>query len=300
MTNAMLSQVIQIVIMVVAFIPALVLHEVAHGYAAYKLGDPTAKNAGRLSLNPLRHVDPFGTVILPGCLIAMSVLGGGGGMLFGYAKPVPYNPRYFKDIRTGELIVGLVGPATNLALSLVGAAIAWGGIYLYQTPALPAALGLSLIHIYTAVDVDDAVGERAYEMSIVTDEHDGSLEAAQRLLADVDARNVQVVGGLVEAQQRRGSDEHLGERQTRLLATGKHAHLLVDVISLDEEGAEQRSGPVSYTHLDVYKRQLSAWAGEDVEHPTTSIPMSTQRAQAMTRHANRVFVRRFIRRHILL
>ena len=65
MTNAMLSQVIQIVIMVVAFIPALVLHEVAHGYAAYKLGDPTAKNAGRLSLNPLRHVDPFGTVILP-------------------------------------------------------------------------------------------------------------------------------------------------------------------------------------------------------------------------------------------
>ena len=66
MTNAMLSQVIQIVIMVVAFIPALVLHEVAHGYAAYKLGDPTAKNAGRLSLNPLRHVDPFGTVILPG------------------------------------------------------------------------------------------------------------------------------------------------------------------------------------------------------------------------------------------
>lgn len=111
MTNAMLSQVIQIVIMVVAFIPALVLHEVAHGYAAYKLGDPTAKNAGRLSLNPLRHVDPFGTVILPGCLIAMSVLGGGGGMLFGYAKPVPYNPRYFKDIRKGELIVGLVGPA---------------------------------------------------------------------------------------------------------------------------------------------------------------------------------------------
>ena len=145
MTNAMLSQVIQIVIMVVAFIPALVLHEVAHGYAAYKLGDPTAKNAGRLSLNPLRHVDPFGTVILPGCLIAMSVLGGGGGMLFGYAKPVPYNPRYFKDIRKGELIVGLVGPATNLALSLVGAAIAWGGIYLYaRSSSGPRVLHLVL------------------------------------------------------------------------------------------------------------------------------------------------------------
>ena len=99
----------------------------------------------------------------------------------------------------------------------------------------------SVVGHHTAVDVDDAVGERAYEMPIVTDEHDGSLEAAQRLLEDVDARNVQVVGGLVEAQQRRGGDEHLGERQTRLLATGKHAHLLVDVISLEEEGAEQRS-----------------------------------------------------------
>ena len=72
MSNAMLTQVIEVVIMVAAFIPALVLHEVAHGYAAYKLGDPTAKNAGRLSLNPLKHIDPFGTVILPACLIAMS------------------------------------------------------------------------------------------------------------------------------------------------------------------------------------------------------------------------------------
>ena len=71
MSNAMLTQVIEVVIMVAAFIPALVLHEVAHGYAAYKLGDPTAKNAGRLSLNPLKHIDPFGTVILPACLIAM-------------------------------------------------------------------------------------------------------------------------------------------------------------------------------------------------------------------------------------
>lgn len=142
MSNAMLTQVIEVVIMVAAFIPALVLHEVAHGYAAYKLGDPTAKNAGRLSLNPLKHIDPFGTVILPACLIAMSVLGGGGsGMLFGYAKPVPYNPRYFKNIRKGELIVGLVGPATNLMLSLVGAAIAWGGIHLYQMPTIPAAVG---------------------------------------------------------------------------------------------------------------------------------------------------------------
>lgn len=132
MSGSTVTMIIQVILMVLAFVPALVLHEVAHGYAAYKLGDPTAKLAGRLSLNPLKHIDPFGTIILPGCLIAMSVLGGGGGMLFGYAKPVPYNPRYFKNLRKGELIVGLVGPATNLVLSLVGAAIAWGGIYLYQ------------------------------------------------------------------------------------------------------------------------------------------------------------------------
>lgn len=132
MTGSTLNMVIQIVIMVIAFIPAIVLHEVAHGYAAYKLGDPTAKRSGRLSLNPLKHIDPFGSVILPGCLIAMSALSHGAGMVFGYAKPVPYNPRYFKDVRKGELIVGLVGPATNIALSFLGAAIAWGGIYLYQ------------------------------------------------------------------------------------------------------------------------------------------------------------------------
>lgn len=99
------------------FIPAIVFHEVAHGYAAYRLGDPTAKSRGRLSLNPLKHIDPFGSVLLP-LLMAFS-----GGPIFGYAKPVPYNPRYFKDIRKGELIVGLAGPAANLVLALIGAVL---------------------------------------------------------------------------------------------------------------------------------------------------------------------------------
>ena len=111
---------------VLAFVPAIVIHECAHGFAAAKLGDPTARNAGRLSLNPLRHVDPFGTVLLPGLLILS-----GAGFVFGYAKPVPYNPRYFKDVRKGEVIVGLAGPASNLLMSLVGAAIAWGSMQLF-------------------------------------------------------------------------------------------------------------------------------------------------------------------------
>ncbi|MCI8469379.1 MAG: site-2 protease family protein [Eggerthellaceae bacterium] len=108
-----------IVCSILSFIPALVLHEVAHGFAAWKLGDPTAKASGRLSLNPLKHIDPFGTVALPLMLMLMNM------PVFGYAKPVPYNPRYFKDPRKGDVIVGLAGPAANLAMACVAAAVAW-------------------------------------------------------------------------------------------------------------------------------------------------------------------------------
>lgn len=126
MTGDMTITIILGVLKVLAFVPAIVIHECAHGFAAAKLGDPTARNAGRLSLNPLRHVDPFGTVLLPGLLILS-----GAGFVFGYAKPVPYNPRYFKDVRKGEVIVGLAGPASNLLMSLAGAAIAWGSMQLF-------------------------------------------------------------------------------------------------------------------------------------------------------------------------
>ena len=126
MTGDMTITIILGVLKVLAFVPAIVIHECAHGFAAAKLGDPTARNAGRLSLNPLRHVDPFGTVLLPGLLILSNA-----GFVFGYAKPVPYNPRYFKDVRKGEVIVGLAGPASNLLMSLAGAAIAWGSLQLF-------------------------------------------------------------------------------------------------------------------------------------------------------------------------
>lgn len=93
------------------FVPAIVLHEVSHGYVSYRLGDPTAKMRGRLSLNPVKHVDPFGTVLLPLLLWAT------GAPIFGYAKPVPIDPRYYKDYRRGMLLTGLAGPATNLLLA---------------------------------------------------------------------------------------------------------------------------------------------------------------------------------------
>ena len=105
-------------LMIPAVLIALVVHEVSHGYAAYLCGDNTAKAYGRLTLNPLKHLDPFGAI--------MMMLTG-----FGYAKPVPYNPNNFSDVRKGEVIVGLVGPVSNLAMALVGAGIAWLGNYLY-------------------------------------------------------------------------------------------------------------------------------------------------------------------------
>ena len=90
--------------------PSVILHEISHGVVAYAFGDPTARDAGRLSLNPLRHIDPFGTIILP----AMLVLAGA--PPFGYAKPVPVNLRRLRNPRDHGLLVSLAGPATNLLL----------------------------------------------------------------------------------------------------------------------------------------------------------------------------------------
>lgn len=101
------------VLVLAVIIPSVILHEVAHGAAALAFGDDTAKRAGRLTLNPLRHVDPVGTLILPG-LMALSGLGA-----FGYAKPVPVDPARMRSPRNHGLLVSLAGPATNVALALV-------------------------------------------------------------------------------------------------------------------------------------------------------------------------------------
>jgi Zn-dependent protease len=93
--------------------PAIILHEVAHGYVAYLLGDETAKRAGRLSLNPIKHVDLVGTIILPATMLILS----GGTYFFGWAKPVPINPWAFKNQREGMLLTGAAGPVTNIVLA---------------------------------------------------------------------------------------------------------------------------------------------------------------------------------------
>lgn len=103
-----------IIFSIVVLIFSVIIHEVAHGWAANALGDPTAKLAGRLTLNPLRHIDPFGTIILP---LLMKLAGFP--FLFGYAKPVPYNPYNLRNQRWGEAIVAIAGVATNLFLALL-------------------------------------------------------------------------------------------------------------------------------------------------------------------------------------
>lgn len=122
-----------IVIGVTASVLAIVLHELAHGFTALAMGDHTAQREGRLSLNPLRHVDRFGTILLPGLLIAFQLLTIGRiGFMFGWAKPVPIDPSGFRDPRRGMAIVAAAGPASNFALALIAAfalaAFGTGGI----------------------------------------------------------------------------------------------------------------------------------------------------------------------------
>ena len=105
-----------------ALIIAIVFHEVAHGWTALMLGDPTAKERRRLSLNPIRHVDPFGTLILPG-LLALT-----GAPVFGWAKPVPVNKWRLDNPRFGMMAVAAAGPGTNLVLAAIGAVLL--GIFL--------------------------------------------------------------------------------------------------------------------------------------------------------------------------
>ena len=121
-----------------ALVFAIVFHEVAHGFVARLLGDPTASEQRRLSLNPLRHVDPIGTVILPG-ILALS-----GAPVFGWAKPVPVNKWRLRNPRYGMMAVAAAGPGSNLILAGV-AAVALGLIaHGYSGPPPSGALGLAV------------------------------------------------------------------------------------------------------------------------------------------------------------
>lgn len=104
---------ITIIFSIAALIMSVVIHEVAHGAVAGLLGDPTARLAGRLTLNPLKHLDPVGSVLVPAIMALLP-----GGLIFGWAKPVPYNPYNLKAGQWGPALVAAAGPASNLVLAL--------------------------------------------------------------------------------------------------------------------------------------------------------------------------------------
>ena len=108
-----------IVLTIAILIMSAVFHEYAHGWVAYKLGDNTAKSMGRLTLNPINHLDPIGSILLPTLLVLS-----GSSFLIGWAKPVPYNPYNLRDARYGDMKVALGGPITNLMLAIVFGLIA--------------------------------------------------------------------------------------------------------------------------------------------------------------------------------
>jgi len=141
-----------IAVWLVPLVIAIVFHEVAHGLVARKLGDPTAFRKGRLTLNPIKHVDPFGTVILP-MLLAISHA-----PVFGWAKPVPVNYRRLRNPRRDMILVAIAGPGMNMLLALVGTAILAATVMLsggaqdgVSAVVAANALNFVLINIFLAV-----------------------------------------------------------------------------------------------------------------------------------------------------
>jgi Zn-dependent protease len=115
--------------LIIPMIIAIVFHEVAHGWTARMLGDPTAAELGRLSLNPIKHVDPFGTLILPGMLKLAGL------PVFGWAKPVPVVKQRLRNPRRDMMIVAAAGPGSNLVMALIGAVLL-GGLLGWSGPML--------------------------------------------------------------------------------------------------------------------------------------------------------------------
>lgn len=110
MANEFLIKIFQFIV----FIFSVMVHEVSHGLMAYRLGDTTAKDAGRLNLNPLKHIDPMGSIAIPLMLFLIN-----SPILFGWAKPVPYNPYNLKNPKSGAAVISVAGPLSNISLAVI-------------------------------------------------------------------------------------------------------------------------------------------------------------------------------------
>ncbi|MBI2635129.1 MAG: site-2 protease family protein [Parcubacteria group bacterium] len=137
------NQVIFFLYPLIVLLFSVILHEVSHGFSAKLQGDNTAETAGRLTLNPLPHLDPFGSIILP-LLLAIPAFFGAPSFIIGWAKPVPFNPNNLKNKRWGPALVALAGPLTNIILAMIfGILIRFS----YLIPALPPSFDMFLSYI---------------------------------------------------------------------------------------------------------------------------------------------------------
>ena len=137
---------IQLIFSLIVLIFSVVAHEVSHGYMAQYLGDPTARLAGRLTMNPLHHIDPMGSVVVPLLTVMLP-----GSFVFGWAKPVPYNPYNLRDQKWGDTKVALAGPFTNLGIALIfGLFLRFGGT-MFSDPVASIMQTIVLINIILAV-----------------------------------------------------------------------------------------------------------------------------------------------------
>jgi Zn-dependent protease len=118
---------------------AVTVHEVAHGYVAYLLGDKTARILGRLTLNPVKHIDLFGTIIVPGTLLLLKT-----GVLFAWAKPVPIDSRNLRHHRRDYALISLAGPMSNFIMAVIWAFISKGG-YMLMALNIPGAFAIQMI-----------------------------------------------------------------------------------------------------------------------------------------------------------
>lgn len=139
MEGLSIERILEFVLALIAFFTAMTFHEYAHARVAYRLGDPTAKYAGRLTLNPLAHIDIMGTLILPVVLAFLGL------PIIGWAKPVPINPFYFRRPYQGMMFVAIAGPITNIILAAIGTGLWRLLIALYPQFGYPDSLGASIL-----------------------------------------------------------------------------------------------------------------------------------------------------------
>ena len=165
--DGFLPGIMKLLLTALAIIPAMCFHEYAHGWVSYKLGDPSPKYDGRLSLNPLRHVDPIGAL----CLIVAN---------FGWAKPVQVNPTYYKDPKKGMALVALAGPVANFILALIcfiitniiakvsGGSVSIVTFYIYQFFMLSAMVNVGL-GVFNLIPLPPLDGSKVIGVFLPTD-----------------------------------------------------------------------------------------------------------------------------------